>query len=97
MPYKNHLSVGSELVTHRGKTIASGLISIAYQNFVENLHRDYEFEEAVVTPQVEHRPDLISDAFYDTVDLDWLVLLSNGISDPFEGLNIRDVIKLPLL
>ena len=96
MAFTNHLSIGSIKDTHRGRTISSGLISVSYQNFVEDLESTYVFEEVIVTPEVKHRADLISHAFYDTVDLDWLVLLCNNISDPFEGLNIGDRIRLPL-
>ena len=86
MAYKNHLAIGHRVVRHKGKTLSSALISTFYQNFVEDLDSLFEFEEVMVTPEVIHRPDLISDAFYDTVDFDWLILLSNNIKDPFESL-----------
>jgi len=97
MKYNNHLSVGNDLFNHKGKTVASALSNIEYQNFVETLDSAYEYEEVMITAGTQHRPDLIADAFYDSVDLDWLVLLCNNISDPFEGLNVGDRIRLPLL
>ena len=96
MAFTNHLSIGNIKTTHRGRRVSSALASVSYLNFVENLEDTYTFEEVVVTPEVKHRADLISHAFYDTVDLDWLVLLCNNINDPFEGLNIGDRIRLPL-
>jgi len=97
MKYTNHLSVGKNLIRHKGKTLATALANIEYQNFVEDLDNAFEYEEVMVTPEVKHRPDLIADAFYDSVDLDWLVLLCNNISNPFQGLNVGDKIRLPLL
>jgi hypothetical protein len=97
MKYRNHLSIGYEVIRHKGKTLSSALVSIPYQDFVQNLDSRFKFEEAAITSEVEHRPDLISDVFYDTVDFDWLILLSNNIKDPFESLNIRDRIRLPIL
>lgn len=97
MAYNNHLAIGHEVVRHKGKTLASALISTSYQNFVEDLDSLFEFEEVMVTPEVKHRPDLISYAFYNTVDFDWLVLLCNNIKDPFESLNVGDLLRLPLL
>ncbi|MEY3311501.1 MAG: Base plate wedge protein 53, partial [Bacteroidota bacterium] len=42
----------------------------------------------------EHRADLISNLFYNTPTLDWLVCLSNNINDPFQQLNVGDEIKI---
>tara|TARA_R110002051_G_scaffold40372_3_gene84083 strand:+ start:8035 stop:8328 length:294 start_codon:yes stop_codon:yes gene_type:complete len=97
MKFSNHLSVGADSVRHKGKALMSALTNIEYQNFVENLDNAFEYEEVMVTPEVKHRPDLISSAFYDSVELDWLVLLCNNISNPFQGLNVGDRIRLPLL
>tara|TARA_R110000824_G_scaffold62437_4_gene165368 strand:- start:435 stop:728 length:294 start_codon:yes stop_codon:yes gene_type:complete len=97
MKYSNHLSVGNNLVRHKGRALATALSNIEYQNFIEGLDTSFEYEEVMVTPEVKHRPDLIADAFYDSVDLAWLVLLCNNISNPFQGLNVGDIIRLPLL
>jgi len=97
MTYTNHLSTGFDRTTYKGKPMIASVTNAKYLNFVENLEVNYEFEYVFVTPAVKHRPDLISDAFYDTVDLDWFILLVNNIRDPFEGLNIGDRIRIPKL
>ena len=97
MIYSNHLSVGNDSIIHKGKTTYSAVIAPNYLAFVQNIESTYKFENVVVTPEVKHRPDLISDAFYDTVELDWLIMLCNNINDPFEGFNIGDRIRLPIL
>lgn len=43
----------------------------------------------------EHRPDLISNLFYDTVTKDWLIMMFNNIKDPFQELNVGDRVLLP--
>jgi hypothetical protein len=45
----------------------------------------------------EHRPDLISNLFYDTTSYDWLILMFNNIKDPFQELNVDDRILIPNL
>ena len=65
MKYRNHLSIGYEVIRHKGKTLSSALVSMPYQDFVQNLDLRFKFEEAAITSEVEHRPDLISDVFYD--------------------------------
>lgn len=41
------------------------------------------------------RPDLISYKIYGTVKYWWIVLTYNGIENPFTGLEIGDLIKIP--
>ena len=48
-----------------------------------------------VTEADQHRPDLISDDYYDTTDYYWIVLFANNILDPFD-LKIGTVLRLPL-
>ena len=44
----------------------------------------------VIPPGFEHRADLISNLFYGTPSLDWVILWVNSISDPFQQLNVGD-------
>lgn len=96
MKLKNHLSIGSTLFTHKGKQVLSSLNNLTFEEFMASIDT-IPFETAVVIPQVVHRPDSISNIFYDTPNFDWLIMLVNNISDPFEGFNVGDVIKVPIL
>lgn len=44
-----------------------------------------------------HRPDLISNVFYDTPGYWWYIMQASGVYDPFEQLNAGDPINIPLL
>ena len=62
--------------------------------FIDNL-KTKEFEVGYVPAGYEHRPDLISNLFYNTVTYDWMILMFNNIKDPFQELNVGDRILLP--
>jgi len=64
----------------------------------------YKFSDLVLTGEVgnipvgfEHRPDLISNLFYGTPENWWILMLANGVTDPFEGFNVGDRIVIPKL
>jgi len=80
-------------VTHRGKTIVTSLNS-KLDEFIDNL-KIKEFEVGYIPAGYEHRPDLISNLFYNTVTYDWMILMFNNIKDPFQELNVGDRILLP--
>ena len=54
-----------------------------------------KFDVVYIPRGYEHRPDLISMVFYNTVSYWWLILEANGLADPFEGLNVNDRIVIP--
>tara|TARA_R100000231_G_scaffold137752_2_gene114669 strand:- start:1171 stop:1470 length:300 start_codon:yes stop_codon:yes gene_type:complete len=91
--YKNHLKIGYNLATHRGKEVASSLNSLKFKEFVNSLD-ELDFSIGVIPPGFEHRADKISELFYETPTLDWLICWTNNISDPFQQLNIGDQIKI---
>ena len=90
-----HNRLGADDVIHKSKIIKSISTNVVANDTVENLDTVFEYEVAFVPAGYEHRPDLISDLFYDTPGNDWLILLANNIDDPFEGLNVNDRIILP--
>ena len=96
MEYNNHLKIGAQTFTHKDKKIVSSINSQQLEIFIENLNT-YEYDIGVVPAGYEHRADLISNLFYETPTLDWLICLVNNISDPFQELNIGTVIKIPKL
>jgi hypothetical protein len=94
MEYNNHLKIGSMEVEHKGKKIATSLNSTSFEDFYESLD-DFDFDVGIIPPGFEHRADLISDLFYNTPTLDWMICLFNDISDPFQELTAGKVIKIP--
>ena len=91
--YKNHLSQGFNEVLFKDKKVISAINSDA---FAVNLAR-LNFLPAsvgIIPPSYEHRADKIAELFYGSPTLDWLVLWTNNISDPFEQLNVGDRIRI---
>lgn len=93
MIYKNHLKMGYREVIHRNKKVVSSLNSLEFRRFIASLD-DSSFQIGVIPPGFEHRADRISDLFYDTPELDWLICWTNNVSDPFQQLNVGDRIKI---
>jgi len=95
MNYLNHLSVGNSAVIHKGKRI---LVSDAeaLKQTLDSINID-TVDVGYVPAGYEHRPDLISDYFYNTVNNDWLIMMYNNISDPLQQLNVGDRILIPII
>ena len=93
MNYKNHLKLGYVKVNHRGHEVATSLGSQDFRNYIQSL-QDVGSLVGVIPPGFEHRADKISDLFYGTPDLDWLVCWTNNVSDPFQQLNVGDRIEI---
>ena len=96
MTYNNHLKLGSTNPIHRDRRIATSLNSMEFEEFLKSMD-SFEFDVGYVPPGFEHRADLISNLFYNTPTLDWVILWFNNIKDPLQELNIRDRIKIPKL
>lgn len=88
-------TVDSRAVKHRNATVTTTLHSKDFDNILENLDTAYKYTVGFIPAGYEHRPDLISDLFYGTPDKWWLLMLVNGISDPFEGFKVNDRILIP--
>ena len=91
--YKNHLRVGSYIVKHKQKDVATNLGSLDFRQFIKGLD-EQPFTLGTIPAGYEHRADKISNLFYGTPNLDWLICWTNNISDPFQQLNVGDRIKL---
>lgn len=92
--FKNHLRFGSVEIKHLDKNISTSINSIDFEKYMENI-RSLPFKYIKIPPGYEHRADLISNVFYKTPTLDWLVCWYNNIKDPFQQLNVGDILKLP--
>jgi len=96
MEYLNHLKIDYTIIEHKKKNIVTSLNSGTFETFLKETDT-YEFKIGVVPAGFEHRADLISNLFYETPTLDWLICWYNNISDPFQQLNAGDIIKIPLI
>ena len=94
MPYyKNHLSAGYSTTFFKDKKVVSCLNSLKFENEIDTLDLTPGFI-GNIPPGYEHRADKIAELFYGSPTLDWLVMWTNDISDPFEQLNVGDRIKI---
>tara|TARA_S200002703_G_scaffold158525_1_gene169137 strand:+ start:4136 stop:4429 length:294 start_codon:yes stop_codon:yes gene_type:complete len=91
--YNNHLKVGYREVIHRNKKVASSLNAPDFKTFLDSLDEG-SYRVGVIPPGFEHRADRISDLFYETPNLDWLICWINNVSDPFQQLNVGDRIRI---
>lgn len=83
-------------VEHRNEVVRTTLNS-SYQNLLPVIENKFEYTVGIVPAGFEHRPDLISEVFYNTPEYWWLLLVFNNIPDPYEGLNVGDRILIPTL
>jgi len=93
MNYKNHLKIGYEEVTHRGKKVPTSLNSKEFREGIKGFE-GISRSVGTIPPGYEHRADRIADLFYSDPTLDWLVCWTNNISDPFQQLNVGDRITI---
>lgn len=93
MNYINHYKIAVNQVEHRGKIIPTSLHT-GLDDYLKGLESS-QVDVGYIPAGYEHRPDLISNLFYDTVTKDWLILMFNNIKDPFQELNVGDRILLP--
>lgn len=92
--YINHLKIGKTSVTHKGKDLVTSLNSISYTNFVNSLNT-LKYTVKKIPAGYQHRADLLSNLFYGVPTNDWLLCLFNNIKDPFNELNVGDIILVP--
>ena len=85
------------VVKHKNITTNTIVNSDKFDNLLNNLEDSYEYQVGYVPQEYAHRPDLISNIFYGSPKNWWLLMLVNGISDPFEGFNANDAILIPKL
>lgn len=82
------------VLVHKGKPISTSVGSSIYEGTIARfLSKNGRLGGLPIG--YEHRPDLISDLFFDTPNAWWVVCEMNAVTDPFEGLNISDELNLP--
>jgi len=82
-------------VRHRGVTVTTIVNSPLFDSILENEKRSYNYEVGYVPAGFQHRPDLISNVFYESPENWWLLMLMNNISDPFEGFKLNERFVIP--
>lgn len=93
MNYINHYKIDFNIVEHKGKRITTSLHT-GVSEYLKNIE-SVEMDVGYIPAGYAHRPDLISNLFYNTVTKDWLIMMFNNIKDPFQELNVGDRILLP--
>jgi len=91
--YNNHLKVGYLEATHKNKKVATSLNSLSFRSFIDDID-NMSYLEGTIPPGYEHRADKISELFYETPSLDWLICWANDVYDPFQQLNVGDTIRI---
>ena len=93
--YPTRYKFGENIVLHKGVRTTTSVGSIQYDNFVADIENVFQYDIGFIPFQFAHRPDLISNLFYGTPEYWWLLMLVNGVTDPFEQFKPGDRIKIP--
>ena len=92
--YSSRYDFGLNIINHRGKKITTSL-NTTFMDSVDSTAPGAKHAIGRVKQYISHRPDTISDIFYNSASYWWYFLLYNNINDPFERLNPSDLILLP--
>ena len=92
---KGPYSFDENRVKHREVVSNTIVNSSVFESIIQDLDGSFDYDVGYVPAGYEHRPDLISNVFYGSPKNWWLLMLVNGISDPFEGFNQNDAILIP--
>lgn len=92
--YPSRYDYGGKIITHKGVPITTS-INTEIEVVISQMPWGIPYEKAYCIPTVAHRPDKISNIFFDTSEFWWYIQLFNNISDPFEGFNAGDRVLIP--
>lgn len=82
-------------IKHKEKIIRTSVGSFSFEGLSQTLETTLNVEAGKIPAGYAHRPDLIADLFLESASNWWIFMATNGIIDPFEELNLNDVISLP--
>ena len=91
----SRFSGGSNFILHKGRITKTTVGNRFQDDRVEKVDYSEGSRVGFVPAGFEHCPDLISNVFYGTPGLWWLLMVANNITDPFEGFNTNDRIIIP--
>lgn len=92
--YMSRYDYGVKIITHKGKSITTS-INTTFMDNIDPTSPNSNHAIARLKQYVKHRPDAISDIFYNSSAYWWYFLLYNNINDPFERLNPSDKVLIP--
>lgn len=94
---KNRLSEGEIKIKHKGKIFHTSVGSRVYESQYsgDNNIQALGFVNGNIPSGYAHRPDLISNLFYNTPTQWWVICERNSIFDVFEQLDSGSVIRIP--
>ena len=90
-------SFGFINIRHKGKLFKTSVGSRSYENMFGGLWSERNFTHTLgfIPIGYAHRPDLISNVFYDSPSSWWMICERNNIFDTFEQLKSGDRIYIP--
>ena len=94
-PASTRYRFGSVRVKHRGVKTETTVGSIRYEELLLKIPEKLSYKVGVIPLEYEHRPEAISELFYNTPGYWWYLMQVNNVSDPFEGFKAGDRIIIP--
>lgn len=82
--------------TFRGRRIRSYYGNPSWNFLYINSGSFFNLKPGVIPRFAQYRPDIISQNFFETPDLHWLIMLINRIYDPFEQMKTGTKVELPV-
>jgi len=96
MALKSYFTLGYSELNHKGNKIPTTINSDGMESYLSQLsQKNIKYEMVKIPAGYAHRPDLIANLFYGSPEFMWILLFSNGILDPFQELNVGDIIFIP--
>ena len=92
--YPSRYDYGVKTINHKGVNVTTS-INTDVEKLLARIPTDINYLVGNCASFVVHRPDVISNLFYNTPELWWYVQLFNNINDPFEGFNGGDRLLIP--
>ena len=87
---------GVVTISHKNANVTTS-VGTLMDDTVANLDNTLQYSRGRIPVMHQHRPDLISNTFYDSPRYWWLILHANAIEDPFNFYNKGDIIRIPQL
>lgn len=95
---KGPYSFGETIIKHKGVYVNTVINNKDFEALIEKLQKNnFTYETGYVPEGYIHRPDAISNIFYNTPKYWWLLMLANNINDPFEGFYLNQKIIIPTI
>ena len=92
--FPSRYDLGVNTIEHKGVKVTTSL-NTDYELLLERIPESKDYKVGRIVSYIVHRPDYISNIFYNTPAHWWYLLTFNNIRDPFEGFNPNDRILIP--